>query len=171
MAAFDHDKIQQMRTMEAWSELQEDDHHRQTRIANFILSLSQLANDLHRLRNMYLLRYGERNITQDGSEIAFETRQAMGKMEVMIRAHSIRTFGEDIFLPGNSVEIRDIGKPTKSTREFYNDILDTLGRSLDQMPVRKSPMDEPTKSVPEQYQSPTLPPEGPQLGDKNATSN
>jgi hypothetical protein len=152
MAAFDHDKIQQMRTMEVWSKDQESDHHRQIRIATFILSLSQLANDLHRLRNMYLLRYGERNITQDGSDIAFETRQAMGRMEVMIRAHSIRTFGEDIFLPGNPADIRDIGKPTKSPREFYNDLLDTLGRSLD----------EPTKSVPEQYQSPTLPPEGPQ---------
>jgi hypothetical protein len=140
MSAFDHNRIQQMRTMEVWSELQEHDHHRQTRIANFILSLSQLANDLHRLRNMYLLRYGERNINEDGSEIAFETRQAMGRMEVMIRAHSIRTFGEDIFLPGKPDDIRDIGNPTKSSREFYNDLLNTL------------------------YPSPTLPPEGPQLG-------
>ena len=163
MAAFDHDRIQQMRTMEVWTELQEDDHHRQTRIANFILSLSQLANDLHRLRNMYLLRYGERNINEDGSEIAFETRQAMGQMEVIIRAHSIRTFGEDIFLPGNPDDIRDIGKPTKSPREFYNDLLNTLGRSLDEMPFRESVVYKPNL-VPEHYPSPTLPPEGPQLG-------
>jgi hypothetical protein len=113
MAAFDHDKIQQMRTMEHWSKDQKSDYDRQTRIAKFILSLAQVANDLLRLR---------RNC---GHYPDATTSSLMAEMEKSIRQHSIGTFGKDIFEPGDPTELR----------------------------------------------APTLPPEGPKLGDKNATSN
>jgi hypothetical protein len=51
-----------------------------------------------------------------------------------------------------SVEIRDAYY--RARRKFYKDLLHEISRS----------MDEPTESVPEQDPSPTLPPEGPQLG-------
>jgi hypothetical protein len=125
MSACDHDEIQQIRTMEGWSREQESDHLRQTRIANFILSLARAANHLLRLRNAHLLSYGESNIERDMSQEDFERKQCMFRIEAMIRQHSIREFGEDIFLPTNPAKLL----------------------------------------------SPTLPPEGPQRGDKNATPN
>jgi len=52
----------------------------------------------------------------------------------------------------------------RSRRKFYKDLLHTIGLSIDEMPVRDSVVDEPAESGPEQNPSPTLPPEGPQLG-------
>jgi hypothetical protein len=94
MAAFDHDRIQQMRTMEHWSKDQESDYDRQTRIAKFILSLAQVANDLLRLR---------RNC---GPYPDATTSSLMAQMEKSIRQHSIGTFGKDVFEPGDPTELR-----------------------------------------------------------------
>jgi hypothetical protein len=101
MTAIEHDNFQQKRTMVIWSEDQEFDHHRQMRIANFVMSLAKVANDLAKLRNTFVLNYGYQNSPPNMTEEAFQAKQAMDEMESMIRRHSIRTFGEDIFLPGN----------------------------------------------------------------------
>ena len=111
MTAFKHDEIQQMRTMEGWSRDQESDHLRQTRIANFILSLASVANDLLRLRNAHLLSYGESNIHRDMSQEDFEHKQCMFRIEAMIRQHSIREFGQDIFTPGNPAKLSSPALP------------------------------------------------------------
>jgi hypothetical protein len=105
MKAVEHDKFQRMRTIEMWSEDQEIDHHRQMRIANFIMSLAKVANDLAKLRNTFVLNYGCINSPTNMTDEAFQAKQAMDEMESMIRRHSIRTFGEDIFMPGNPTEI------------------------------------------------------------------
>jgi hypothetical protein len=172
MAAFDHDRIQQMRTMEHWSKDQESDHHRQIRIATFILSLSQLANDLHRLR---------RNC---GHYPDATTSSLMAAMEKSIRQHSIGTFGKDIFEPGDPTELRSPTLPPEGPHlarsnlgcfiktyfpkaEFGMDIAAFAARtradrnnhfldstSLAELVLKKDP-------------SPTLPPEGPQqTGEK-----
>lgn len=101
MTAVEHDKFQQKRTMVIWSEEQEFDHHRQMRIARFLLSLAQVANDLAKLRNTFMLNYGYHNSPPNMTYEAFQAKQAMDEIESMIRRHSIRTFGEDIFLPEN----------------------------------------------------------------------
>jgi hypothetical protein len=71
--------------------------------------------------------------------------------------------GLDITDPSpESPEVREAHH--RSRRKFYKDLLHTIGLSIDETPVRESVVDEPTESVPEQDPSPTLPPEGPQLG-------
>jgi hypothetical protein len=169
MAAFDHDKIQQMRTMEHWSKDQESDYDRQTRIAKFILSLAQVANDLLRLR---------RNC---GPYPDATTSSLMAEMEKSIRQHSIRTFGKDIFEPGDPTELRSPTLPPEGPHlarsnlgcfiktyfpkaEFGMDIAAFAARtradrnnhfldstSLAELVLKKDP-------------SPALPPEGPQQG-------
>jgi hypothetical protein len=105
MTAFKHDEIQQMRTMEGWSRDQESDHLRQTRIANFIESLALVAHDLLRTRNAYLLTYGQGNIAKNLSSVGFDHSRHMDQLECEIRQHSIRTFGEDIFMPGDPAKL------------------------------------------------------------------
>jgi hypothetical protein len=117
MAAFDHDKIQEMRTMENWSELQEDDHHRQMRIAKFILSLARVANDLQALRHSYSIIHSARASTQAQVQGSFNARQAMDELEFMIRQHSIQTFGKDIFLPGDPTELRSPTLPPEGPQQ------------------------------------------------------
>jgi hypothetical protein len=100
MTAVEHDKFQQKRTMVIWSEDQEFDHHRQMRIANFIMSLAKVSSELANLRNRFMLNYGYQNSPPNMTDEAFHAKQAMDEIESMIRRHSIRTFGEDIFMPG-----------------------------------------------------------------------
>jgi hypothetical protein len=71
--------------------------------------------------------------------------------------------GLDITDPSReSLEVRE--SHHRSTRKFYKDLLHTIGLSIDETPVRESLVDEPAESGPEQNPSPTLPPEGTQLG-------
>lgn len=118
MTAFDHDKFQQMRTMEGWSRDQENDHHRQTRIADFISSLAQVANDLLEMRKAHLVTYGHRNIAQNMSNVGFDNRRWMDQLEGQIRQHSIRTFGEDIFMPGDPAKLSSPALPLESTNKM-----------------------------------------------------
>jgi hypothetical protein len=78
--------------------------------------------------------------------------------------------GLDITDPSReNLEIREAIH--RSRRKFYKDLLHTIGLLIDETPVGEPVVDDPTESVPEQDPSPTLPPERPQQGDKNATSN
>lgn len=114
MSNLENDKIQCARVMEVWARDQDSDHHRQTRIASFILSLAQIANDLMRLRNAHLISYGDGNTAQGMSEIGFRNRHVMDKLEFLIRQHSVRTFGEDIFRPGDPRSVRALPTPESS---------------------------------------------------------
>jgi hypothetical protein len=119
MAAINYDEIQKMRTMEGWSREQESDHLRQTRIANFILSLAQAANDLLRLRNAHLITYGQGNIARnmyDMSNVGFDHSRHMNQLECEIRQHSIRTFGEDIFMPRDPAKLSSTTLSPENTK-------------------------------------------------------
>ena len=115
MTAIDHDKIQQIRTMEGWSRDQESDHLRQTRIANFIESLALVAHELLKLRNARLLTYGQGNIAKDLSSVGFDHSRYMDQLECEIRQHSIRTFGEDIFMPGDPAKLSSPALPPEGS--------------------------------------------------------
>lgn len=101
----EHDKFLSARTMEGWARDQESDHYRQTRIANFVLSVSQVAHDLLRLRNAFQVAHSNR----DDNKESTACKEAMDYMEGTIRRRSIETFGEDIFQPGDP---RSIATPS-----------------------------------------------------------
>ena len=193
MTAFKHDEIQQMRTMEGWSRDQESDHLRQTRIADFISSLAQVANDLLEMRKAHLVTYGHRNIVQNMSNVGFDNRRWMDQLEDQIRQHSIRTFGEDIFMPGDPAKLLASTVPPESPelgmsdlREFIKAYFPDLNTdsSPDQIAEMfgldvtrcRHPFGRAVKGIFAQFilesfgppvdpiESPTLPPEGPELG-------
>ena len=73
--------------------------------------------------------------------------------------------GVDWAMTDQSHENLEIGYDhARARRKFYKDLLHTITRSMDEMPVRESVVDEPTDSDPAKDASPALPPEGSELG-------
>lgn len=103
MAAFDYEAVNRRRRLENWIRSQSNDHERQKQLATFLCEITQLANDLLKLRNAFSLIHGQANIVPDMTPEAFAAKQAICEMEWRIRRHSIDTFGQDIFSPDESV--------------------------------------------------------------------